>query len=343
MVFTLNRSRDAPQDLKKTIADAKVELENLEEAEDVASWVNGQTQARLNDAVWNGLVPSVNRVSETSSKIAAMNAKISNAAKDIITPELQKQVDATTWALNYASSLSNEVAKEADDKADAAVEAGKKELMDALGAFADRINKPLKDLISAGGSIGDSLAGSHFMDPKAPVYRWNWWHTYNNMSVQALFCCTRCPVPSSQCVSYIHHGRTPCASCRYGWFQGNSNEPFGGVHPSEWGDGNQYAHNMNSDIKYLRRLFNKPGFGDKTGATACSENFYMPHSTDDRRCGVLFRIRNRNPSTTNWKVNWSFTGWCGWGNRASVAMNKKNIWGGCCTNGCTRDEYVLPF
>lgn len=262
-------------------------------------------QASLDGALWGNLLPSVERVSGVAGEIAGIQAKVDDAEAGIVGAALDNQKDATMWALNYAKSLSDDIGQAADEAAAAKIATGKKELNDAVKAFGAKIDKPLKDLIAAGGGIGAQLAGSHFMDPKAPVYRWNWWHGYNNM---------------------------------YGWFQDNDNAPFGGVAPSQWVDNNAYAHQMNGDIKYLRRLFNKPGFGDKTGATACAENFYMPHSTDDRRCGVLFRIRNTNPGKTNWKVNWSFTGWCGWGNRASVAMNKKNIWGGCCTDGCSRDE-----
>jgi predicted nucleic acid-binding Zn-ribbon protein len=159
------------------------------------------------------------------------------------------------------------------------------------------------------GTIADSLKLTHYMNNKVPVYRWNFWHTYN-------YCCL-------------------------GWYDGNNPRSFGGVRPSQWGDDNANADWIHPEMKYIKRLFSRQGYGDKDhGATVCAETRMIPHSTDDFRCGVVFRIRNTNSGNTNWRMDWTFTGWSGWGGRASCAVNKRNIWHGSCHGTCSRTENV---
>lgn len=138
-------------------------------------------------------------------------------------------------------------------------------------------------------------------------YRWNEWNTYSN---------------------------------RWSWFDGNNPRGYGGVHPSQWGDGNVRASQMNGDLKYIKRLFSKPGKGDDFGSTVCAYAWMMPHSTDDHRCGAFFRILNTGTTSKRWTIHWHWTGWSGWGNQASIAVNKNNWWNGDCYGICHRGENI---
>jgi len=183
-----------------------------------------------------------------------------------------------------------------------------KKLTDKQEELIEKVVEPLDDVDAAGGLAVNKLTTTHFNDKKAIVYRWNEWHTYNN-------CCV-------------------------GWFDGNNPRGFGGRHPSQWGDGNALAHDMHPDMKYMKRLFSKRGYGDNFGATVCALTWEMPHSTDDRRCGAFFRIKNTGTSAKNWNVQWHWTGWHGWGNYASLAVNKNNHWHGECYSMCYRNENI---
>jgi hypothetical protein len=188
------------------------------------------------------------------------------------------------------------------------VNAQYKKLTDKQNELVDKVVKPLDDVDAAGGEAVSKLTTTHFNDKQAIVYRWNEWHTYNN-------CCV-------------------------GWFDGNNPRGFGGRHPSQWGDGNALAHDMHPSMRYMKRLFSKRGYGDAFGATVCALTWEMPHSTDDRRCGAFFRIKNTETSGKTWNVQWHWTGWHGWGNYASLAVNKGNHWHGECYSMCYRNENI---
>merc|ERR1712072_536753 len=183
-----------------------------------------------------------------------------------------------------------------------------KKLTEKQEELVEKVVKPLDDVDASGGEAVNKLTTTHFNDKKAIVYRWNEWHTYNN-------CCV-------------------------GWFDGNNPRGFGGRHPSQWGDGNALAHDMHPDMKYMKRLFSKRGYGDNFGATVCALTWEMPHSTDDRRCGAFFRIKNTGTNAKTWNVQWHWTGWHGWGNYASRAVNKRNHWHGECYSMCYRNENI---
>jgi hypothetical protein len=184
----------------------------------------------------------------------------------------------------------------------------------AVGSRADDVVAVTDAIENAGGSqwlrsTVDTISGlahTHYVNKKIPVFRWNTFSTYNQN------CC---------------------------WLDRDRTRAFGGVRPQQWGDGNYKANDMTSDITVLKRLFNRQMTGDAgMGANVCIENWMMPHSTDDRRCMALFRIKNTETAEKTWSVNWSFTGWSGWGNQASVAVNKQNVWNGNCHHFCDRDE-----
>lgn len=172
----------------------------------------------------------------------------------------------------------------------------------------EKLIQPVSTLVKQISQPFQVLSKTHYMDRKQVVYHWNEWSVYNG-------CCV-------------------------GWFDNNNPRGFGGKHPSEWGDGNAYAHQMNSQIKYIKRIFSSKGHGDDFGATVCAYTWMMPHSTDDHRCGAVFRIKNTATSSINWNMQWYWTGWGGWGNRASVGRNRQNIWDGDCYGTCHRTENI---
>jgi hypothetical protein len=185
-----------------------------------------------------------------------------------------------------------------------------------VGSRVDGVTSVTDAITDAGGSswlrstvgVINGLAGTSYVDTKIPVFRWNIFSTYNQN------CC---------------------------WLDRDRNRAFGGVRPQQWGDGNYRAHDMTADLGVMRRLFNRRMTGDADmGANVCIENWMMTHSTDDRRCVALFRIRNTETTAKQWPVSWSFTGWSGWGNQASVAVNKQNVWHGNCHHFCDRNENI---
>merc|ERR1719183_2292340 len=174
------------------------------------------------------------------------------------------------------------------------------------------VEDPIAGYTKTANDVKDALKLTHYVNKKAPVYRWNFWDNYLNTGL--------------------------------GWYDGNNVRSFGGVNPSRWGDGNVRADQMHDNISYLKRLFSKPGFGDQGhGSNVCSMQIEIPHSTNDLRCGALFRIKNVGTGTVTWRVDWSYTGWSGWGGQASCAVRRRNVWAGSCHGSCNRgNSFSIP-
>ena len=163
------------------------------------------------------------------------------------------------------------------------------ELPDQVSASVDDALKPL----AAAVTIIDRIKLTYQADPKVPVYRWNHWWTYDQS---------------------------------FSWYDGNDPRSFGGVHPSQWTNGNHRAWDMNKDWKYLRRFFVRKGFGHEYGSTVCSECYFMYSSTTGRMCGTIFRIKNVAPSAVGWNPEFMYTSWSGWEEDASASMNGASNW-----------------
>lgn len=301
--------------MQKDIAEAKRAVEGLTEF--TSSNRGGTTGDQELSNALKGVEETLEKLLPSIRRVDGWQGEMENMQKGFKATQAKAEKAADTLANSQTEAINSakDALQETIDGSKTTVmdEVTEKlnELMAANSELVKKWEKPVADLAKVGNSIGDGLAKSHYMNPKAPVYRWNTWHGYHSGSG--------------------------------GWFQGNSREPFGGIHPSEWVDGNQWSHNMNSDFKYLKRLFNKEGYGDASfGTTVCADTWHMPHSTDDRRCGAVFRIKNTGSSNTNLNLDWSYSGWCGWGNRASTSVNRRNVWGGCCSGHCSRgDTYTL--
>ncbi len=126
------------------------------------------------------------------------------------------------------------------------------------------------------------------------IYRWQVWSTYGQA-----------------------HGT---------WYADNRAELHGGVHPSNWGNGNQSAHHMSSNADYLRTFFTRrgPTIGTLKNAIVYSEEWYSYSSTNSRHAAALFRIRNTTKSNIKWTAYWYGTGYGGWNEYRGAAMNGSN-------------------
>jgi hypothetical protein len=288
-------------DLRDAIGSAQADVADLE----ARLTSGGDTAVAAFRQTIDQLMPSLARIQDLVDEIDAAESKVNEIKKgteDAIDDQGAEINAAVDKVKGDITSKLNDAAAELLESVNARLNEVIKGNSDLIDEYSDAVDKIKTEV----GSIATGLSTTHFNDPKAPVFRYNIWHCYQNGPV--------------------------------GWYQGNNPAPFGNRHPSQWGDDNTWAHDMHPEIKYLKRLFNKEMYGASDGITVCAESFHMCHSTDDKRCGALTRIRNTNSGNTNLRISWTFSGWCGWGNRASTALNKGNVWGGCCHGICTRDD-----
>ena len=86
-----------------------------------------------------------------------------------------------------------------------------------------------------------------------------------------------------------------------GWYASNDPLMYGGVHPSQWGDGNATADMMSSSKDVLRTLFTRKGYGGKNALVAADE-WQSYSSTNSKHAAALFRIRNTTENTIDWQA-----------------------------------------
>jgi len=117
-------------------------------------------------------------------------------------------------------------------------------------------------------------------------------------------------------------------SSAHSWYAGNNTAMFGGVNPSNWGDGNARAKQISSTTDILRTLFVRrgPNIGTLMNATVYANEWRSYSSTNSKHVGALFRVRNSTKSNVTWKVYWYRTAYGGWGERASIAINGSEVW-----------------
>ncbi len=126
----------------------------------------------------------------------------------------------------------------------------------------------------------------------------------------------------------------------YNWFAGNNSAMFGGVHPSQWTDGNYQAQHMSSNTDVLMTIFSKKGYA-KWNSTVWAENYLQRTSTNGKVSMALFRVRNTTSKAVTWPVYWYYTSYSGWSERASAAVNGKHLWeGNCGSTTCSRKTDV---
>lgn len=113
-----------------------------------------------------------------------------------------------------------------------------------------------------------------------------------------------------------------------GWMADNRTELYGGIHPSNWTDGNARAYQMSSNSDILRTLFlhKGPDIGTVKNALVMANEYRNYSSTDGRVTGALFRIRNNTNGAINWPVKWYTSAYADWAERASIAINGSEVW-----------------
>merc|ERR1719181_1328612 len=301
------RDRRAIADLKNSVDDFKARIVQIQEELASTDTAGADAIATLTAAVGD-VAPSIARIDRLVQNVAQTQGNIGGiTAKTEATLDAQGNTISASLA-QIQRHMEEFIAEEAAS-GNADIDAGLDALEEETAGMVANYVDTFEQLEGPANAVAERLKTSHHIDKKTPIYHWNFWNQYLN-------CCV-------------------------GWFDGNNPRAFGGVHPSQWGDNNANADWIHPEMKYVKRLFSKVGYGDKDhGATVCAETRMIVHSTDDMRCGVAFRILNKNGGNTNWRVNWSFTGWTGWGGRASVAVNKRNVWHGGCHGWCNRNDDI---
>jgi len=250
---------------------------------------------------------SKDEAAETAQDLRTLESKLSDAveaAKESLedsVDDLSDKVDqsniATTAAVNKAKSDTTAALNKAKSDTDAALDKSKKDAATASAALEKKISGSVTDKLKSfeGTEVAlTSLKKSYHGNPKIPVYRVAKFKT--------------------------HHGN-------FGWFDGNDAQGFGGIHPSQWTDGNYRCDQMNADVKYLQRLFTQKETANKYGANICSEGYDQRTSTTGLVCGALFRIKNTGTSTIRWSPAITMTSWHGWAESASISVNGNNLIG----------------
>ncbi|MFZ4576897.1 MAG: proprotein convertase P-domain-containing protein [Myxococcota bacterium] len=123
-----------------------------------------------------------------------------------------------------------------------------------------------------------------------------------------------------------------------GWFMNNDGELFGGVAPSTWCDSNPNPSDMSSAKVSLATLFSEKGYA-KFNTLVTAQMWRKGNqigSTEAKRAGALFRVKNTTGSGINWPLYWVATSYQGWGERSALMINGNTVWTGSdCYVGCT--------
>eukprot|EP00039_Didymoeca_costata_P001592 m.53576 g.53576 ORF g.53576 m.53576 type:complete len:436 (+) comp10873_c0_seq1:86-1393(+) len=290
-------------------ATADIRSERLERQTVSLFDVNDRVESLEKTVDPNALSSSIKDAMETAfaenTVLLGISAEQTALSKTLDTDvkAIKADTDMLTSDLN---ALKTSVAKDIKDISDD-LEEFKDTMTKKFEADTAKIKKDTEDLIKkllpdSTKNVLASLSNTYLGDPKIPVYRVAWFQTYNNGPV--------------------------------GWFDQNRNRGFGGVSPHDWTDGNARADRLGNDFKYLQSLFTRKQTASKYGAQVCAENFMMYSSTTGRMCGALFRIKNTKNVAITWSVKWVFTAYSGWSERASVALNRQNIYESGCSGHC---------
>jgi len=114
----------------------------------------------------------------------------------------------------------------------------------------------------------------------------------------------------------------------------NNNRPelFGGVHPSNWGDGKYYTGHMDiNNEDTMRALFTRNGPMVKNGRNHPNNMNYFSYeyahysSTDSFHIATYHKIYNANSYTAKWTINFCITSYDGWSEIGSILMNGNAI------------------
>jgi hypothetical protein len=147
-------------------------------------------------------------------------------------------------------------------------------------------------------SIGESLTfnGTSFVcKNNGNVFRWNVFDTYGNNTGD--------------------------------WLFQNNAAMFGGINPSAWTDGNALTASISPDKEVQRTLFTRKGYAG-ANAMIYSSLINMWSSTNGKVVVVMTRVRNTTGAAITWTPFFWYTGYPGWNEVPSVALNGVNMWTG---------------
>jgi len=265
-----------------------------------------QDLTRLEERIRNTLLAIENRINTTSaglvdvaSVVVASNSQQLQGMRDVIT-----QInDGVELQVGEASQRVSDSVTELENNL-------RSDFEELTNDIATNVLSQLEELSEIPDNV-NALMGAFentaFLDHSKPVYRWGVWSSYN------------------QWQGWYGHGH-----------HGDENM-FGGVDPQRWGDGNAVVWEMSANKDILRGLFNKRGYMGWQG-TMWNHEWFSHSSTNSQHAGALFRIRNTNNGATNWRVNFYYTSYGGWSERASATMNGQGTWqsgGGNCGGHCS--------
>jgi hypothetical protein len=216
--------------------------------------------------------------------------------------QLQEQTNAISGKLSKMSDdLDNalqgikDAQADNDKKTDDAVAAIDQKLEESKAEILAAVDKKITSTIA----ITNKLQTTYLSNPKIPVFKMAKFHTYSWGSP---------------------------------WMDNNNRNYFGMIHPSTWSDGNGMVSNMDWSPSVLRKIFHTHGTGDVSGLNACAEAYPQRTSTNGYMCIVMFRIKNTKSQAIGFSTAWRYTSDEGWSERASVALNKQNVWHGHCSH-----------
>ena len=112
-----------------------------------------------------------------------------------------------------------------------------------------------------------------------------------------------------------------------GWFLDNKSDLFAGINPSNWGDNDACAYQISDDFDLLRQFYTRSG---PPIGTIKNANIYLDRhetynsSTNSFHVSTVFRVHNNTDQDINWNVHWYGTGYGGWDERRSIAVNGQN-------------------
>merc|ERR1719272_2449801 len=233
---------------------------------------------------------------ELDEKVDAAKEALEDSVDDL-SDKVDKSNTDTTAALKKANTDTTAALEKSKKETTAALDQSKKDAAIANAALEKKISGSVTDKLKPfeGTEVAlTSLKKSYHGNPKIPVYRVAKFKT--------------------------HHGN-------FGWFDGNDAQGFGGIHPSQWTDGNYRCDQMNADVKYLQRLFTQKETANKYGANICSEGYGQRSSTTGMVCMALFRIKNTGTSSIRWAPPITMTSYHGWSETASISLNGNNLIG----------------
>jgi len=281
-------------DLNEQVGTLIQEVKDLKEANDAITQAAQDQQAAVTQSLADTIKALEDQLKETSDALESALDEKSKAIDRTVT-DLKSEVDtsvaATDKQLADAKKATDKQLADSKTATDKQLADAKKESKSNMDALEKKIGESVDTKLKPSSKVLASLANTYHSNPKIPVFRIAKFHTYHNS---------------------------------YGWLDGNRDSGYGGIHPSQWSNGEYRVDQMNNDFKYLQRLFTRKATASSFGATICADMNNQYSSTNGGHCGVIFRIKNTGKSTVSWSPLVTMTSYHGWDETASISVNGNN-------------------